>query len=435
MSKTRTSGNDVDSVNRNMLITVTGLSYRTAPLEIRERMSIAEDQIPAALRSLRGISPEGMILSTCNRFEIFRCGSEASDSSIIPVQQLLAERSGLQPSAFEKSLYHYEGLDAVRHLFRVAASLDSMVVGEAQILGQLKRAYALAQESEMIQSNLQSVIERAFSVAKKIRTQTTISAKPVSISSVAVDLASQVFSDLSDKTVFVIGAGKMSLLSIQHLRSHGVTKLLITNRTFQKAAEMAEQTGGRAVLFQELDRCLEEADIVISSTGSPSFIVGRDQMQRAMARRKNKPVLLVDIAVPRDIDPDVNHIGNVFLYDIDDLSNVAAANKIERQKEAQKAELIVEQEAEIAWKKLKEQEVGPTIREIQQKIEQLCQHELDISMRKFGEATQEQKLGMERLAFSLAQKLLQGPFCELRQLAVEPDGSEKIQFIRRLFLA
>lgn len=415
-----------------MIITLTGLSYKTAPVEVRERVSLPEPRLPEALCRLKEITAEAMIISTCNRLEILARHRDSQGCST-KMLQFLAEQCGISPDALEKHIYHYEGIDAIRHILRVAGSLDSMVLGETQILGQIKKSFAIAQQEGTLQSCLHILMDRAFAAAKKIRTETTIAALPVSVSSVAVDLASNVFGDLSEKTVFVLGAGKMSVLSIQHLRAHGVKKVLVANRTFQKAVDLAGQVGAEAVPLSDMVESLAGADIVISSTGSSDFIVTREQMEAAMARRKNRPVLLIDIAVPRDIDPKVHEIGNVFLYDIDDLQNVVEINRQSRRQEALKAEAIVEREAVETWNKLQMQKVAPAIREIQQRMEHLCKQELERSYREFGKATDQQKEGIENLAHSLAQKLLQGPFSEIRKLVNQPDGERKIQFIQALF--
>lgn len=415
-----------------MLISLVGLSYKTAPMEVREKVHLSPEQIPGALRALREIAPEAVILSTCNRFEILVRHKEAQD--IAALCRVLGEHCGVDPSVFGSSLYTYEGADAVRHVFRVASSLDSMVIGEAQILGQLKQAFALAKEEQAVQSALHSVLDRAITVAKKIRTETSIAVKPVSISSVAVDLASKIFGDLTGKTALVIGAGKMSVLSIRHLQSRGITRLLIANRTFEKASEVAQQVQGTAVPIESLSEHLAQSDIVMSSTGCPHFILNREQVAHAMAIRKNKPMLLVDIAMPRDIDPQVHEIGNVYLYAIDDLKMLAERNQQERRKEAQQAEEIVLREAQMCWSKLKELDAAPAIHALQNKAEELRRQELESGLQLLGDVSQEQREGIETLAARLVDKILQGYFCEMRQLAAQPGGLEKIHYIRTRLL-
>lgn len=415
-----------------MIITVTGLNHKSAPVEVRERLHIAEEKIPDALHELHKQVQEGLIFSTCNRFEVLSRQEEA-DPSREQLVRFMSEQCGLDPTSFEPYVYHHVGPDAVRHVFRVASSLDSMVIGEPQILGQMKQFFALAQQEHTIGFTLNAVMERAFTIAKRVRTETEIASSSVSVSSVAVELAIKIFGKLDNKTALIIGAGKMSVHAIRHLQSRGIHQILVTNRTYEKAAEIAEQIKGCAVPFADLPHRLSQADIVISSTGSKEFILNKDDVQRAMAARKNRPIFFIDIAVPRDIDPRVNEIGNTFVYDIDDLKNVAEVNRKEREKEAEKAEELVLAEAQTFWNKLKTHEIHPTIREIQSKIEELRRNEIERSMKKLGPLTEEQKQALEQLTSSLTNKILQSSFAELRHLTHEPDGLEKIELIRKLF--
>jgi glutamyl-tRNA reductase len=308
-----------------------------------------------------------------------------------------------------------------------------MVVGEPQILGQMKDFFQKAQREKTIGALLNPLMERAFHVAKKVRSETSIAASAISVSSVAVELASKIFGKLEGKTAFIIGAGKMSLLSIQHLQSRGVHVILVANRTFQRAAEIAEKIKGRAVPFEDLPDCLAESDIVISSTGSAHFIIKKEHAHRAMAIRKNRPMFFIDIAVPRDIDPQINQIGNIFLYDIDDLKSVAEENRRDRMKEAEKAEEMIQKETEAFWHRLESLDVVPTIHEIQARIESMRNREVELTLRKMGPVSKEQQLAVEQLASSLTRKILQSSFSELRRLAGQPDGSDKIELIRKLF--
>lgn len=417
-----------------MHLIVLGLNHKTAPLSVRERVHIASENLPAALKALNKVVPEGVIFSTCNRFEVLAQVANP-DQGKDKLIQFISEQCRIPRGEFENVLYCHTGQDALQHVFRVAASLDSMVVGEAQILGQMKQSFVLADRMGTIQAVLHSVMERAFSVAKKIRTNTLLATYPVSISSVAVDLASTIFGDLGNRTALIIGAGKMSMLAIQHLRSHGISELIVTNRTLERAIEIALQIEGRAVPFEEHLQWLAKADIVISSTGCPQLILGKEEIQKAMTIRKNRPLFLIDIAVPRDIDPDAHKIPNVFVYDMDNLQDVAARNSAKRAKEAVKAEEIVNREATLHWKKLMALDVSPTIQEIQQRVEDLCKDELEDGFRRLGDIPEEQKLALERLATGLVNKIVQGPFIELRHLAAEPDSGDKIRFVRSLFLA
>lgn len=415
-----------------MLIHLLGLNHKTAPVEIRERLHIEESMLPEALQRLRELFPEAMIFSTCNRFEILARVEQVEHNKEL-LSRFISEIRGIPPSEFESMLYSHVGPDAVRHVFRVASSLDSMVVGEPQILGQMKQFFAIARQEKTISFTLNSIMERAFMVAKKVRSETLIANSSVSISSVAVELAAKIFDRLEGKTAFVIGAGKMSTLALQHLQAHGIKMILVTNRSFQKAAELAEQIKGRAVPFEGLSDCLAEADIVISSTGSQNFIVKKDHVQRAMSARRNRPIFLIDIAVPRDIDPQINQLDNIFLYDIDDLHSVAVKNREKRAKEAEKAEEIITHESELFWNKLKAADIAPTIREIQQHIDELRAHEIELTLKKMGPLTEAQKEALDQLTTSLTSKILRSSYSELRQLANQPDGLEKIELIRKLF--
>lgn len=415
-----------------MIITILGLNHRTAPVELRERLHISEQDIPEALRSLRERVPEGMIFSTCNRFEVMAHQEDLEGARELLVNYISNQR-GIPRHEFEPFLYFHLGTDALRHVFRVASSLDSMVIGEPQILGQMKTFYGLAHQEKSIGFTLNIVMEKAFTVAKRVRTETMIASNAVSVSSVAVELASKIFGKLDGKTALIIGSGKMSALSIRHLQSRGVRLILITNRTFQHAAELAEKVKGRAVPFEDLANCLAESDIIISSTGSPKFLIKKEDAQRAIVLRKNKPMFFIDIAVPRDIDPQINQVDHTFLYDIDDLKSVAESNRKEREKEAEKAEEIVQRESELFWNRLKSFDIAPTIREIQNQVEMVRKQEVERTLKQFGTISPEQRAAIDALTSSLANKILQNSFAELRFLANQPDGVEKIELIKKIF--
>jgi glutamyl-tRNA reductase len=412
-----------------MEITLLGLSYRTASLEIREKLYISPDQAADFLNRLQSVAPEAILFSTCNRFEILTAGEVQSSS----IAEIISQNCNLTRDQFEHLLYEYKGEEAVDHVFRVAASLDSMIVGEAQILGQMKHFFTIAQEHKTTGPSLHALMEHAFAVAKKVRTETRIASNPVSVPSVAVDLASKVFGNIQEKTAFIIGAGKMGLLALQHLRSRGVHKFLITNRTLSTAAELANQINGRAIPFEEFTTYLSEADIVIGSSGSPDFVIRTEHVGRAMAQRRNRPLFLIDIAVPRDMDPQIHKISNVFLYDVDDLQHVSEKNREDRMKEAAAAERIVNQEARTFWSRLQSLDVNPTIREIHQGVEEICKRELAHTFSRMGSMTQDQQKKIETMVSRLANKILQCPFSELRQLAAQPGSIDKIDFIGRLF--
>src|SRR5579883_2107370 len=303
-----------------MKLFVTGLNHRTAPVEVRERVAFDERIIPHALDGLKrrpGLL-EGMILSTCNRVEITVTADEHADTEAA-VEHFLAESRAVERAWVSPYLYRHDGPDAIRHLFRVASSLDSMVVGEPQILGQLKTAYSLAKECGAISGVLDLVLTRAFNVAKRVRSETEIGQSAVSVSYAAVELAREIFGSLSGKRVLIVGAGKMSESAARHLRRAGVSEILVTNRTRSRAEAMAEEFGGRVVDYEKFHDALAEVDIVIASSGAPHYIITKDEMKGVASKRRNRPMFLIDIAVPRNIEPAVNEIESIFLYDIDDL--------------------------------------------------------------------------------------------------------------------
>jgi glutamyl-tRNA reductase len=379
-----------------MIISVTGLNHKSAPVEVRERIHIPEERLPEMLRELQKHVSEGLIFSTCNRFEVLsqRENGEQLREALV---DFIGSQRGVEPATLQPYVYFHTGPDAVRHVFRVASSLDSMVVGEPQILGQMKQFFSMAQQQHTIGFTLNAVMERAFTVAKRVRTETQIAENPVSVSSVAVELAIKIFGKLDTKTALIIGAGKMSVHAIRRLQSRGIHTILVSNRTHERAVEIASEIGGRAVEFKDLPNRIVDADIVISSTGSTEFIIRKEDVLRAMNARKNRPVFFIDIAVPRDIDPRINEIDNIFVYDIDDLMHVAEANRKDRQKEAEKAEEIVLTEAQSFWQKLKTHDIHPTIREIQSKIDELRRNEIDRSLKRLGPLTNEQKQALEQL--------------------------------------
>ena len=321
-----------------MLVVVTGISHKTAPLELREKLALDDE---AAVRVghdllLQAGLCEAVALSTCNRTELYMWAGDSLAASEVALQRLAAE-ARVDVSDLRSCVYSYSGDGAISHLFRVTASLDSMVVGEYQIVSQLKSAYQNACEGGCTSVVFNRLFRRALEVGKRVRTETAIGERPVSVSSAAVDLALQVFGKLKDRTVLIIGAGETSELTATHLKGHGIEQVLVTNRTFGAAEELAGRVDGRAVPFEDLEGHLSAADIVISSTSAPHYVVTRERVERAMRKRRHRPVFYIDIAVPRDLDPEINRVDNVFLYDIDDLQQVVAQNRHEREKEAAKA--------------------------------------------------------------------------------------------------
>jgi len=417
-----------------MKFAITGLNHKTAPVEVRERLNFDQNALVPALAELKRLPgvEEGMVLSTCNRVEVSMWLDDAADARALG-EQFLASTRAVDRQFLAPYLYCYTEADAIRHLFRVASSLDSMVVGEPQILGQLKTAYALAKAHGAVSGALEALLTRAFSVAKRVRTETGIGENAVSVSYVAVELARQIFGKLDRSRVMLIGAGKMSELAARHLRRAGAEQILVTNRTHARAVEMANLFRGRVVEYERFHDLLPEVDIVIASTAAPLYILRKDQMRRIIEARRNRPMFLIDIAVPRNIDPAVNELDNVFLYDIDDLERVASDNLRNRLAEAREAEAIIDEEVQRMVARLKAREVTPTIVSLQQHLEALRQAELERIQAKLATLTPEQREAVEAMTRSLINKIAHGPIAELRRQAAQPDGLATIETIRRVF--
>jgi glutamyl-tRNA reductase len=417
-----------------MKLLLTGVSHKTAPVAVREGLAFRPEALPAALAEIKacdGIS-EAMILSTCNRVEITVAAEDSSDPQSI-VDAFLERQKAVAAADIEQHLYRYNGRDAIHHLFRVAASLDSMVLGEPQILGQLKTAYAAARECGAVCGWLDGILTRAFSVAKRVRSETGIGQMAVSVSYAAVELARKIFGSLSNRTVMIAGAGKMSELAARHLHRSGASRVLVTNRTYEHAVELAALFHGTPVEYTKFLSTLPEADILIASSAAPHYLVHKDEMQRVIAARRNKPMFLIDIAVPRNIEPSVNEIDNVFLYDIDDLHEVVSANVSERRKEAEHAEELVSAEVERMIARLKMAEVTPTIVSLQEQLEQIRAAEMDKVRHRYGPFTPEQEAAMEALTRGIVNKIAHGPISELRNHAGRPEGAHVIEAFRKAF--
>ena len=417
-----------------MKLLVTGVSHKTAPVELRERLAFAEGSVPSALADLGAQSgiAETVILSTCNRVEVIVTADDACDAHG-EIDRFLAAARGLSPETLAPHLYRREGRDAIHHIFRVASSLDSMVVGEPQILGQLKRAHAMAKDAGALSGWLDGVLARSFSVAKRVRSETGIGQMAVSVSYAAVELARKIFGSLNHRTVMIAGAGKMSELAARHLRRSGASHIFVTNRTFERAIEMAKLFHGTPIEWPRFPAMLPETDILIASTAATEHVLGKEEMQRVISARRNRPVFLIDIAVPRNIDPAVNDLDNVFLYDIDDLQEVVNTNLSERMKEAERAERIVAEEVERMMARLRVQEVAPTIAGLQEQLEQIRTAEVERMRRKYGPLSAEQEEAWESLTRGIINKIAHLPISELRRQAVNPEGPQVVEAIRRVF--
>jgi len=417
-----------------MKFSITGVNHKSAPVEVRERLAFDERSLSEALVDLKARPGfcEGMILSTCNRVEVvLSCEDQAG--SAVAVDEFLADTRKLERGFVTPHLYHFEDGEAVRHLFRVASSLDSMVVGEPQILGQLKSAFALAKQHGAVGGFLDVLLTRAFNVAKRVRSETEIGANAVSVSYAAVELAREIFAKLDDKKVMIVGAGKMSESAARHLRRCGVTQIFVTNRTYERAAEMAQLFEGKIVEYTRFVSFLPEVDIVIASSGAPHYIITREDMKKVIEVRRNRPMFLIDIAVPRNIEPSINDLDNVFLYDIDDLQKVVDTNLEGRMESAEEAEAIIREEVERMMARMKAREVVPTIVSLQEQLESMRVAEVARMHGKFGKLTPEQEQALEALTRGIINKIAHGPISELRRHASQPDGHHFITAIRKVF--
>src|SRR3984957_7159644 len=408
-----------------------GVNHTTAPLDVRERLAIAESRLPEACRQLAahpGIE-EALILSTCNSVEmITHTVNGAAD-----LRGFLREHFHLGAEELNSHVYEFRDRDAVRHVFRVASSLDSMVVGEAQILGQVKEAYATARAVGAVRSQLEQLLTRAFAVAKRVRTETAVGSSSVSIASVAVELAKKIFGTLQGKNVFIVGAGKMSELAARHLLAHGCASIFVANRTYDRAIGLAEKFNGQAIKFDDLYDSCDRADIVITSTGAPHAIFRREHGEQFLARRKNKPMFFIDIAVPRDVSPEMAKLDGIFAYDIDDLQQAVNSHVADRHKEAQLAEAIITNEVERFEARLHTLDVVPTIVSLQDHLETIRQAEIDRVRGRMGSLTPEQEMAVEALTRGIINKVMHTPITTLKTAAREAEATTVIDVVRRLF--
>jgi glutamyl-tRNA reductase len=391
--------------------------------------------LPLGLKRLGEVAPaaeEWLILSTCNRTEILL---RTRETAVVPeqIRSFLLEKSGLEAARLDSVIYTLHDLDAVRHFFRVASSLDSMVVGEPQILKQAKDAHACALREGRLGTLLDGLCRRAFQAAKRVRTETDIARNPVSISYAATELAKTIFGDLTGRSVLVLGAGEMSELTLKHLLAAGAETVYVSTRHFERAVEVARGVGGEAVAFNRMKEYLERVDIVISSTAAPHALVQRADVVPMMRRRRNRPVFFIDIAVPRDIDPDVNKVDNVYLYDIDDLQRVVDENLEERRREAVRAEEIIESEVESYRRWYLGLAAGPTIAALRELLHGLRESELDRFRGRFSGLAPDDLASVEEFARGLVNKILHRPSTELKRSLSGHSTPGQVELVRRLF--
>ncbi len=415
-------------------IVLIGLNHKTAPVELRECIALTGDGREEALEALRRRSEisEVMVVSTCNRVEVLMV-AEQGGAAAEAAKQFLVDANRLPRAEFESALYHLNGDEAVRHVFRVAASLDSMMVGEPQILGQIKEAYRSATLKKCTGVILNRLLHRSFFVAKKVRSETGIGDHAVSISYAAIELGRKIFGSLEGKKVLLIGAGEMAELAVEHLIRNRVAQVQVANRTFERGLALAERFHGRALRFEEIVDALEEADIIISSTGAEGFVVARDQVRSVMRQRKNRPLFFIDIAVPRDIDPDINRVTNAYVYDIDDLKEIIEENIEDRQREAMHGERIVD-EAVIRFRQWYEGlDVVPTIVALRKKLEGIVKDELDRTLGGLENRPEEEQAAFDRMTQSVVNKMLHDPTVFLKGEGGHGDRPLYIDITRKLF--
>jgi len=417
-----------------VLVVVAGISHKTAPLELRERLALDEETAVRLARELldTGVACEAVALSTCNRTELYLYARDSLAARQAALAHM-ASHAGVDPGELEPSMYSHSGDGAIAHLFRVTASLDSMVVGEAQIVAQMKAAYQQAYEGGCTSVVFNRLFRHALEVGKRVRTETAIGERPVSVSSAAVELALQVFGKLRGRTVLIVGAGETSELTATHLRSRGVEDMLVTTRTLAGAEDLARRVGGRAVAIEDLEEHLVKADIVISSTSAPHYIIRREHVERALKRRRHRPVFFIDIAVPRDLDPEIDRVRNAYLYDLDDLRHVVDQNCHERKKEARHAERIVEQELTSINDWLRSLEVVPTIATLREAVEQIRQSELERLGGRISGLDEEQRAQVEMLTTSIVNKILHIPTVALKEVAGRDQCYVYVDAVRKLF--
>ena len=412
-----------------------GVNHLSAPLEVRERLAIPESRLRDACRELTaypGIE-EGLLISTCNRVEVVT----HTVNGHADLRGFLRDHFKLRDEDLDAHLYEFREKDAVRHIFRVASSLDSMVVGEAQILGQVKEAYATARAVGAVHGQLDQLFTRAFAVAKRVRTETAVGSSSVSIASVAVELAKKIFGSLRGKIVFIVGAGKMSELAAHHLIAHGCESIFVSNRTYDRAVGLAQKFNGQAIRFDDLYEQCDRADIVITSTGSPQAIFRREHGEQFLARRKNRPMFFIDIAVPRDVSPEMAKLDGIFTYDMDDLQQAVSSHVADRHKEAERAEAIIASEVEKFETRFEARQhaldIVPTIVSLQDHLETIRQAEIDRVRGRMGTLTPEQEMAVEALTRGIINKVMHTPITTLKTAAKESEATTIVDVVRRLF--
>lgn len=417
-----------------MSILLVGLNHKTAPVEVRERLAFTDEACAESLRALVDGEAvrEGLIVSTCNRVEVLAETNMPAADGLDRITGFLSRARHIGHADFVKHLYSHEEEKAVRHIFRVASSLDSMVVGEPQVLGQVRHAYSLALEAGTAGRVLNRLVHHAFRTAKRVRTETGIASSAVSISYMAVELGRKIFGSLKGRNVLLVGAGEMAELSAQHLVNAGASRVAVANRTRETAEKLAAQFGGEAVEFSELAKHLSYADIIICSTGASEYVITPEIVRESLGTRRNRPAFFIDISVPRNVDPAIGSINNLFVFDIDDLESVIASNIREREREAERAELIIESEVMQFQQALRALDIGPTIGALRQKMLDMAREELERQRHRLGPLTPEQEKAVESLLISTVNKISHPVMHRMRR-SYDTGSEENIQAWREIF--
>jgi glutamyl-tRNA reductase len=414
-------------------LVIVGLSHHTAPVEVREKLSLGNgttEQVLAEMVATPSVR-EVVLLSTCNRVEVVACCEQGSGAENGLTTRLLSV-GGLERAAVADSLFELHGRDAVRHVFRVAASLDSMVVGEPQILGQVKQQFEACDAAEAVGPVLHRVFHKSFSVAKRVRSETGVAGRAVSVASIAADLAGQIFEDLRERVLLVLGAGEIGEAAAAHFVAAGVRSVMVTNRTFEAAVDLARRYRGTPIPFERMSTYLPLADLVIGSAASGQILEAAE-VRRVMKERKNRPMFFIDLAVPRNFDPAINDIDNAYIYDVDDLANVADDNLGERRREAVRGEAIVEQEVDRFWQWFERLELEPTIAELRALAERVRQQETDRTMARLGHLSEVDRERIDQMSRAIVNKLLHQPTTRLKQADETSEEVILVSAIRRLF--
>ncbi len=417
-----------------MHILAVGLNYKTAPVEIRERLSFSSNDLASAMKRLKNEKSilENVIVSTCNRTEIYAVVDQLHTGRYY-IKAFLAEWFNMDIEEFDSYLKYFENEQAVQHLFRVACGLDSMILGETQILGQVRSSFLLAQEHNTIGTIFNQLFKQAVTLAKEAHSETEIGSNAVSVSYAAVELAKKIFGDLSSKHVLILGAGKMGELAVQNLHGSGVKQITVMNRTFEKASELAKRFSGQAKMMSELQCALIEADILISSTGAKSFVISKDMMLDVEKLRKGRPFLMVDIAVPRDLDPALSEIDSIFLYDIDDLEGIVEANLQERKEAAEQIEIMIEREVLEFSKWLNTLGVVPVIAALREKALLIQSETMKSIERKLPNLTERERKILNKHTKSIVNQMLRDPILKVKELAALPNGEQSLDLFKEIF--